>query len=138
LAFAPRLAVGGRTLPAFGLPPSTDGNWLVVVVDAANAGDEPASVALDAFRLRADDGTESPLDPGADLVASIVGMEEAGGDGDTVELGPDEARRLLLLFQVDPAASGLELLVGEATVDLTDALAAGGDVSDLPEEPSAP
>ncbi|CAA9565706.1 MAG: hypothetical protein AVDCRST_MAG59-3006 [uncultured Thermomicrobiales bacterium] len=138
LAFAPRLAVGGRTLPAFGLPPSTDGNWLVVVVDAANAGDEPASVALDAFRLRADDGTESPIDPGADLVASIVGMEEAGGDGDTVELGPDEARRLLLLFQVDPAASGLELLVGEATVDLTDALAAGGDVSDLPEEPSAP
>ena len=138
LAFAPRLAVGGRTLPAYGLPPSSDGNWLVVVVDTENAGDEPATLPLDGFRLRAGDGTESPLDPGTDLVASIVGLEPAGGSGDTIELEPGEARRLLLLFQVDPAASGLELLAGEAELDLTEALAAGGDLADLPEEPSAP
>ena len=137
-AVAPRLAVGGPTLPAYGLPPSADGNWLVVVVDVANRGSAPISVPLADFRLRAADGAESPLDPGADLVSSIAGLDPAGAPDDAIELGPDETRRLLLLFQVDPAASGLTLLAGEEEVPLLEALATGGDLADLPEEPSAP
>jgi hypothetical protein len=71
-------------------------------------------------------------------VASIAGLEPTGGSGDRVTLDPGEAQRLLLLFQVDPAASGLELIAGETAVDLTETLAAGGDLGDLPDEPSAP
>ncbi len=138
LATAPeltvQLAAGGATLPAFGLPPSSGGNWVVVIADAANASEEPLELAMDDLRLRSQpDDTETALDPGADLVAAVANIQPAFAAGDVVDIAPGEAVRLVLLFQIDPTATDLELLAGDEAIDLGPALAAGGDVAGLPE-----
>jgi hypothetical protein len=138
-AFAVRLAAGGATLPTFGLPPSDGGNWIVVVADAINPGETPWDLAMDDFRLRyGPDGSETALDPGSDLVAAVANIQPAYAPGDVVTLAPGEAARLVLLFQIDPAAADLELLAGDESIDLAPALAAGSDLASLPADPVAP
>jgi len=137
VGLAVRFATGGQTLPEFGLPPSPAGNWMVVVVDLANEGAEPVDVPLQAFSLRTSEGV-APLDPSADLAATIAGVTPAWAAGDTISLQPGEATRALLLFQVDPAANGMTLVGPGVEAPIGDALSAGGSIAMLPAAPSVP
>ncbi|MGI9252415.1 MAG: hypothetical protein ACR2J8_01605 [Thermomicrobiales bacterium] len=137
LAWNVRLATGGQSLPDFGLPPSDTGNWIVLVVDMANTGAEPVSVPMSGFRLGTTAG-EATLDPSTDLAAMISGVTPQWTASDIINLQPGEATRALLLFQVDPAASGMTLLGEGLELPIADALASGGSIPSLPGAPSAP
>lgn len=136
LAWNLRMATGGQSLPDFGLPPTGTGNWIVVVVDMANTTDAPATILMADFQLATSAGTAT-LDPSTDLAAMISGVTPQWTASDVIALQPGEATRALLLFQIDPAASGMTLTGNGVQQPIAGALASGVTVNMLPA-PSAP
>ncbi|MCC6315110.1 MAG: hypothetical protein IT337_13990 [Thermomicrobiales bacterium] len=137
LAYTVRFARGGPSLPAFGLPPTPGVNWMAVIVDVQNTRDAAVEAPVSQFRLSAADGIEAAVDPSSDLAASLAGIDSPYGPDGVVTLAPGAAQRLVLLFQIDPAASDLMLLAGDRSIPLGEALASGVALGDLPAEPSA-
>ncbi|MFM9106638.1 MAG: hypothetical protein ACKOWF_08065, partial [Chloroflexota bacterium] len=129
-------SAGGQSLPEFGLPPSSTGNWIVLVLDIANTGAAPASVPMAGFALGTTAG-DAALDPSTDLAAMIAGVTPQWTASDVIALEPGEATRALLLFQVDPAASGMTLTGNGVDVPIGEALASGVTLNMLPA-PAAP
>lgn len=138
LAYAVRLAEGGSTLPAWGLPPAPNGNWMVVVVDVANTGGVPTSVQMaDFMMLTQPNGATVGLDPGADVAAMIAGIDPAYPVDAEIALAPGEATRLVLLFMIDPTSSDMSVVVGDQVLPIAEALRTGLSVGALPS-PSVP
>jgi hypothetical protein len=136
LAWNLRMATGGQSLPEFGLPPSTAGNWIVLVVDLTNTGDAATEVPMSQFRLATSAG-DAAIDASTDLAAMIAGITPQWTASDVISLQPGEATRALLLFQVDPAAAGMTLTGNGFDQSIGDALGAGVTLNMLPA-PSAP
>lgn len=107
----------GAPLPAFRLPPLTDGEWIAGVLGVRNDGDAAAGLALADLRLRVEPSGETfPLDDGTGVLADILRLDVAAGD-DAVALEPGQARRLAFVFRLPAGAGTATLLAGETAID---------------------
>jgi len=126
------------SLPEFGLPTATDGEWVAVLLDARNTGESEIDIAMPDFTLRAEpSGETAALDVGTEVIAGIVGLDPAYGGDDVIALEADQSARLALVFLVPEETDSVTLLYGEMALALDAAIDQTGNqaavTDDLPE-----
>jgi endonuclease YncB( thermonuclease family) len=134
-----RLAISSaqraESLPRYGLPPGS-GEWVLLIADIRNEGDDSASLAMGDFRLydRAT-GTTIELDSGTDVIAGLAGFDPPRSAADTIAVPPGESAEALLLFLLPPGSSeDVAFLAGDTAMDLAPILAAGEATVAAPPE----
>lgn len=136
--FTVESALRGAAIPELELGPAANGDdWVVLVVQARNQGDEPALLSLSDFELLAD-GQLIPLDPSSGQMATYLGFVPAYQSNTRVLFAPNEGHRVALVFQVPANAANLSLLSGQAAIDLAPAFDDSAEITDLGPSPTAP
>jgi endonuclease YncB( thermonuclease family) len=118
-------ALRDESLPKYGLPPST-GDWVLVLAQLTNEGDQPASTPLSDFQLYdRGTGTTAELDGGTDVIAGLAGLKPALGGDDTLTLDPGDSSTVLLLYLLPAGSSDdLALLFEDDSMELAPSLEA--------------
>ena len=126
-------AVRAPAVDTVRLRASDEREWVVVVADVTNWGDEEATFAPEEAALSLDDGARRAklARRSTDAVARRLDIAPAD-PGSGVAIDPDETARVALVFRVAAAATGPALVLGEEHLPLADALAAGVDLEGLP------
>ena len=121
--FTVDVAQRGSSLPAFGLPAATDGEWVALILNARNVSDSTSDVAMANFTLRAEPSGEIvALDIGTGVIAGIVGLNPAYGSDDVIALEPEQSARLILVFLVPEETDAGTLVIEDRALDLAVAL----------------
>jgi endonuclease YncB( thermonuclease family) len=113
------------SLPDLTLGPNSVGEWVVLLLEATNWSQEPATLDMTAFRLAPvnDIAAEIAPDSASAAVAAYLGLEPRLRPGESTVLAPGGYQPLSLVFSVPAGLGDLALLAGDETIALADAFA---------------
>ncbi|MDQ3043542.1 MAG: hypothetical protein M3R06_00100 [Chloroflexota bacterium] len=121
-------AARGVALPALALPDNGYGEWVVLMVYAANTSNQPAVLNMASFQLVAA-GQVAVVDIGTAQIAAFAGLNPAFSNTQAITFAPGQGQRLLLLFLIRPGSVNLTLLASDTPLRLDLALESGAEIS---------
>ena len=135
-------AVRAAEVPTLDLPASTAGEWVVVVLYAQNWSEEPATLNMADFQLLLYDDSFGYRFAGLDLITPdigrFLGFDPVLGTSELTSVPNGEGIRVALVYQVPAETTDIELVDDLSGLNLGEAIATGGDVTNLGGAPVAP
>ena len=127
-------ALRGRSIGELALADTGYNDWLALVVNVRNWSDAPQTVNINDFTVFAS-GTSTTAtlypDYSTQAVATFLGFDPALGQGGSAQVDPGKTLRFVLIYQIAPDSTIVELLNGVERIDLTSAISQNADVTKL-------
>jgi hypothetical protein len=135
-------AVRAAEVPTLDLAASTTGEWVVIVLYAQNWSEEPATLNMADFQLLIYDDSFgyrfAGLDPVTPEIGRFLGFDPVLDTSELTSVPNGEGIRVALVYQVPTATTDIELVDDLSGLNLSRAIATGGDVTNLGGAPVSP
>lgn len=131
----------GAEIPTLELPTVNGSEWVVIVLNAQNWSDAPATLNMADFQLlvSGDFGWQFVgMDASSPDIARFLGFDPILETTELTSIPNGESIRLALVYLIPPTTTSMELIDDTSGLNIDAALAAGGDVTDLGPSPEQP
>jgi endonuclease YncB( thermonuclease family) len=128
-------------IPTLELPAVAGSEWVVVVVNAQNWSDAPATLNMADFQLLAsgDFGWQFiGMDPSSPDIARFLGFDPILEITQITSIKNGEGIRLALVYLIPPSTTNMELIDDTSGLNISASIASGGDVTNLGKSPDRP
>ncbi len=128
-------------IPNLELPAVDAGEWVVIVLNAQNWSDEPATLNMADFQLlvSGDFGYQFVgMDASSPDISRFLGFDPVLEIAELRSIQTGEGLRLALVYLVPPTTTGIELIDDTSGLNIAPSLAIGGDVTALGSAPERP